>query len=91
MRASKVLFVLGVKPLNNTSVCHSLSFILYCCPGMAFRVMVVAVAEARVGAAGAAWVAFVTVAVGAEVMLPSQLAAVTVTVRVSPMSATEIE
>jgi len=48
--------------------------------------MLVAVLLAIVGAAGAACDALITVAVAAEVTPPLQLAAVTVTVMVLPMS-----
>ena len=48
--------------------------------------MLVVVLSAKVGAAGAVCVAFVTVAVAAEVTSPVQFAAVTVTVMVLPIS-----
>ena len=50
--------------------------------------MLVAVLLAIVGAVGAVCVALVTVAVGADVTEPVQLAAETVTVIVLPMSST---
>ena len=49
--------------------------------------MLVVVATCNVGAAGAACEALVTVAVGKELTLPLQLAAVTVTVMVLLISA----
>ena len=54
----------------------------YSQPAILFKVIVVAVLLAIVGAAGAVCVAFVITAVAAEVISPVQLAAVTVTVRV---------
>jgi hypothetical protein len=60
---------------------------LYSQPETVFSVMLVEVWLAIVGAAGAVCVALVTVAVAAEVTLPVQFAAVTVTVMVLPMSA----
>ena len=79
--------MLGVNPLKVVDVCHAPPSLLYSQPAMVVSVMLVGVLLDEVGAGGAAWVAFVTVAVAAEVTLPSQLAAVTVTVMVAPMSA----
>ena len=59
---------------------------MYSQPLTVVSVMVVDVLSANVGAAGAVCCALVTVAEPAEVTLPVQLAAVTVTVMVAPMS-----
>ena len=55
--------------------------------GMVTRVMLFAVFDNNVGAAGAVCAALAIGAVGVEVTLPSQLAAVTVTVMVLFISA----
>ena len=60
---------------------------LYSHPVMVLSVMLVVVRLFIVGAAGVAGVALVTVGVGAEVMLPVQFDADTVTVIVLPISA----
>jgi hypothetical protein len=54
---------------------------------MVLRVMLVAVWLLRVGAEGAVCIALVTTSVTSDVISPLQLAAVTVTVIVAPMSA----
>ena len=88
LRATKLCAMLGVKPVKVVEACHvAPASILYWQSAMVLRVMLVAVFDNNVGAAGAVCVAFVTVAVGAEVTSPVQLAAVTVTVMVAPMSA----
>ena len=79
--------MLGVKSLNVVIVCHAPPFIRYSPPFISLSIMLVVVLLANVGALGAVCVAFVMTAVAAEVMLPSQLAAVTVTVMVALMSA----
>ena len=60
--------------------------ILYSQPDISTRIISVAVALDNIGADGAVCVALVTIAVGAEVMEPVQLAAETVTVMIEPMS-----
>ena len=60
---------------------------LYSQPETVLRVMLVAVDDANVGAAGAVCGAFVTVDVLAEVTLPLQFVAVTTTLICCPMSA----
>ena len=62
--------------------------ILYSQPDISTRTISVAVALSNDGALGAACVALVTIAVGAEVMEPVQFQADTVTVIVLPMSST---
>ena len=79
--------VLGVKSLKVVEACHSPPFTRYSHPVMVLRVMLVDVREFIAGAAGANGVALITVEVAPEVMLPLQLAAVTITVMVLPISA----
>ena len=79
--------MLGDKPLNVVEVCQLPPSLLYSQPVIVLSVILVVVLEDKVGASGAVCVAFVTVAVEFEVTDPSQLAAVTVTVIVLPMSA----
>ena len=79
---------MGVNPLKTTGVCQALPpSLLYSQPAMALSVMLVDVLLAIVGAAGAVCAALATAVVGVEVTLPVQLAAVTVTVIVFPISA----
>jgi hypothetical protein len=78
--------VSGVKPPKTLLDVNAPPSLLYSQPVTGFNVIVVAVEDAFVGAAGAVCVAFVTVAVAAEVTLPSQLDADTVTVIVLPIS-----
>ena len=66
--------------------CHVPPSIRYSQPVMVLRIIFVAVLDDSVGASGAVCGALVTVVVAAEVTLPVQLAAVTVTVIVAPMS-----
>jgi len=87
LRAMNEYCVFGVKPLNNVDDCQFVPLsLLYSQPIMVLSVMLFAVLLASVGAAGAVCVALITVAVAAEVILPIQFAAVTVTVIVLPMS-----
>jgi len=72
--------VLGFNPPKRGESWYVPPLILYSQPETVFSVMLVTVCDNLVGAAGAVWVAFVTVAVGGELTSPVQLAAVTVTV-----------
>lgn len=91
--AKKKYGVFGFNPLNTAVFCHvpgtALTvFIAYCAPAIELNVMLVAVLLAIVGAVGADGPsAFVTAEVGTDVTLPLQLAAVTVTVIIAPISA----
>ena len=78
--------VLGLNPPKVGDVCQLPLSLRYSQPDTELRVIVVAVLSARVGGGGVVCVAFVTVAVGFDVTSPVQLAAVTVTVVVLPMS-----
>ena len=86
LRASKLKELLGDKLLKVSVDDQAPPTLRYSQSAIALRVMLVAVFDANDGAAGAVCDAFVTVAVGAELALPSQFAALTVTVIVLPMS-----
>ena len=77
----------AVNPLKVADVCHAPLSLRYWQPVMVTNVMLLVVLEASIGAAGAACVALATADVAADVIPPVQLAAVTVTVMVWPMSA----
>ena len=68
--------MLGANPLKVVESCHVPPSLRYSQPEMRLSVILVVVLDAKVGTEGAAWMALVTVAVGLEVTLPSQLAAV---------------
>ena len=87
IRAVNVYSVLGVNPLNVVVVCHTPPPLLYSAPAMVLSVMLVAVLLNRVGALGAFCVSFSTGPTGADITLPPQFAAVTVTVIILSMSA----
>ena len=76
----------GIKSLKTVLVCQAPSFIRYSQPVTVTSVMFVAVLDNNSGIAGASCIALAIIAVGLELMLPSQLAAVTVTVIVLPIS-----
>ena len=80
--------VLGVNPLKVVEVCHVPAVPRrYSQPLMVLSIMLVGVADERVGAAGAVWFAFATATVASEVTLPLQVDEVTTTLSVLPMSA----
>ena len=83
----KVYAVAGFNPEKMGEDWYVPPLTLYSQPATVFNVMLLVVLLAIVGAVGAACVAFPTVAVAAEVMLPVQFAAETVTEMVAPMSA----
>ena len=85
--ASKVYVVLGDKPLKVVVSCQLPASLRYSQPAIAVSVMLSAVLVSNVGAAGVVWVALVMATVGLEVISPSQLTVVTVTVMVWVMSA----
>ena len=79
--------MLGVNPLKVTELCQVPPFTRYSQPEILFNVTLVEVLLAKVGAAGAVCVALATTAVAAEVTVPLQFAADTITVITLSISA----
>jgi hypothetical protein len=80
LRATKVYCVAGAKSLNTFDICQFAPlFLLNSQSAMAVSVMLFAVADANVGAAGAVCVCLVIGPTAGEVILPVQLFAVTTT------------
>ena len=84
MRCVKKYSVLGVKPLNVGEVCQLPPFILYSQPSTSLSMMLVAVFDANVGAAGAACVILLMTSVNSFVASPTVLLAFTVILKLPP-------